>query len=314
MSRARAVLAALAATLVVTAPAFAITNGQPDGDDHPHVGQLLFFVPDAPSAIFDDPGGWFNCTGTLVSPTIVLTAGHCTFGVGLNGESTTDGGEITTAAEGGSGGNDIWIDFREEANYDGFPPSANYEADEQHQRYLDRAAWLSANGWVRGTSVPHPGYDDLAFIYHDMGVVELSQPIEMDTYGTIPAEGYLNTVDKSKALFHPVGYGLEASGPQPQHDEGGDTRRISEVKINTLNSSPKNVFAVFSNNNGQTHKGGTCFGDSGGPIFDGANPTLVVAVTSWGNSTSCSGVGGGYRVDQPDDLEFLAEFGVFPED
>jgi hypothetical protein len=45
---------------------------------------------------FNDPGGWFTCTGTLLSPTVVVTAGHCTFGTGTDGEPTS----------GGSGGND----------------------------------------------------------------------------------------------------------------------------------------------------------------------------------------------------------------
>ena len=37
-----------------------------------------------------------------------------------------------------------------------------------------------------------------------------------------------------------------------------------------------------------------------------------VAVTSFGLSPNCTGIGGAYRLDQPDDLEFLASFGVTP--
>jgi hypothetical protein len=43
----------------------------------------------------------------------VVTAGHCTFGTGLNGEPT----------ESGSGGNDVWISFAEEPDYSILPPS-----------------------------------------------------------------------------------------------------------------------------------------------------------------------------------------------
>lgn len=137
-----ALLTAMVAAVIAVAPAIAITNGQPDGREHPYVGELLFYDPDAPSSVFADPGGWFTCTGTLVSSTVVLTAGHCTFGVGLDGDSTTAGlGD-------GDGGNDIWIDFSEAAHFEGFPPTANFTT--QQARYEARVAWLNASGhWQR---------------------------------------------------------------------------------------------------------------------------------------------------------------------
>jgi len=61
---------ALAALLLVTVPAHAITNGQPDGDNHPNVGALVS------SRQYSD-GTWLYCTGTLISPTVFLTAAHC---------------------------------------------------------------------------------------------------------------------------------------------------------------------------------------------------------------------------------------------
>ena len=56
---------------------------------------------------------------------------------------------------------------------------------------------------------------------------------------------------------------------------------------------------------------GTCFGDSGGPVLQQGTTTLV-AVTSFGTNGNCVGADGGYRLDQADDLEFLATFGVTP--
>ena len=50
-------------------PVGAITNGAPDAGEHPYVGELLFYVPDVESSRFDDPGGWFTCTGTLLNST-----------------------------------------------------------------------------------------------------------------------------------------------------------------------------------------------------------------------------------------------------
>ena len=108
-------------------------TASPDGGEHPYVGELLFFVPDAADPRFDDPGGWFTCTGTLMSSTIVVTAGHCTFGVGLNGESTTDDGADTDAAHGGVGGNDVWISFAAAPNFDILPPSSTFARDQDRR-------------------------------------------------------------------------------------------------------------------------------------------------------------------------------------
>jgi V8-like Glu-specific endopeptidase len=63
-------VAALAAALAVAAPASAITYGAPDGNGHPNVGGLV-----APEAYSD--GTWLYCSGTLISPTVFLTAAHC---------------------------------------------------------------------------------------------------------------------------------------------------------------------------------------------------------------------------------------------
>ena len=78
--------------LAMASPASAITRGgAPDAGEHPMVGQLLFYVPDALPSPYgpEQPGGWFTCSGTLLSGTVVVTAGHCTFGVGLDGVTTT---------------------------------------------------------------------------------------------------------------------------------------------------------------------------------------------------------------------------------
>jgi hypothetical protein len=59
---------------VAATPAGAITYGAPDGNGHPEVGALL-----AQEAYPD--GTWAECTGTLISPTVFLTAAHCDEGV-----------------------------------------------------------------------------------------------------------------------------------------------------------------------------------------------------------------------------------------
>jgi secreted trypsin-like serine protease len=61
---------ALLLSLLAAAPAAAITNGSPDGQAHPNVGGLV-----APTQYSD--GTWLYCSGTLIAPTVFLTAAHC---------------------------------------------------------------------------------------------------------------------------------------------------------------------------------------------------------------------------------------------
>lgn len=68
--------ATVLAALIAVLPAFAITYGQPDGSRHPNVGALV---------------GTFNgqsypyCSGTLVSPTVFVTAAHCDVSAEMGG-------------------------------------------------------------------------------------------------------------------------------------------------------------------------------------------------------------------------------------
>src|SRR5512141_1867760 len=67
---------ALVALLLIASPAYAITHGQVDGNGHPNVGGLV-----ATHAYSD--GTWLYCSGTLISPTVFLTAAHCAEGTAL---------------------------------------------------------------------------------------------------------------------------------------------------------------------------------------------------------------------------------------
>lgn len=63
-------LSVLSGGLLVSSPATAITDGTLDGGGHPAVGGLV-----SPTQYSD--GTWIYCTGTLISPTVFLTAAHC---------------------------------------------------------------------------------------------------------------------------------------------------------------------------------------------------------------------------------------------
>ncbi|HEX6150168.1 S1 family peptidase [Nocardioides sp.] len=296
-----------AALLVPTVPAQAIIGGAPDAGEHPYVGQLLFYVPTDVDSRFDDPGAWFNCTGTLIDADTVVTAGHCTYAVGLEGEAPDNPL---------FGGTDIWFSVSEAPDYSVLPPSSTFVPDRNDERYDAWSTILDASPeWAEAESTfTHPEFVDTAFLLHDVGVVELSEPIQLSEYGSLPEEGYLDKFYSAKAkknaLFESVGYGLEDSGPK--FGLGGDTRRKATRKLVSFKGAYglKNIAVMFSHRGAGTD-GGTCFGDSGGPTFDKSTPAIeaqniIVAVTSFGLNFNCN-ASGSYRVDQPDDLEFLAD-------
>jgi hypothetical protein len=306
----RPALAALAAGALLLGPALpasAIVGGAPDAGEHPFVGQLLFYVPDAVDSRFDDPGGWFNCTGTLIDRDTVVTAGHCTYAVGMEGVEPADPLH---------GGTDVWFSVEEAPDYSILPPSSTYVPDRNEERYQDWSAALDASPtWHEAESTyTHPEYDDAAFLLHDLGVVELSEPVDLSEYGALPSVDYLDRyyskAAKRTGLFESVGYGLEASGPK--FALGGDTRRKADRRLVSFKGAYgyRNISVMFSHA-GRGTTGGTCFGDSGGPTFDIttqaiADRNIIVAVTSFGLNYNCN-ASGSYRIDQPDDLAFLAD-------
>ena len=72
---------------------------------------MIYFVPNEP--------GWFSCSGTLLDADTFLTAGHCTFGVGIDGEAARR-----------SGGTDVWVTFDETEVLAGWPARADFPTEE----------------------------------------------------------------------------------------------------------------------------------------------------------------------------------------
>ncbi len=139
-----ALIGAVVATLAIAAPVGAITNGQADDHEHPQVGQLLFYVPSEADDRFTDGGSWFNCSGTLISATVVLTAGHCTFGTGLNG---ADPGAA------GFGGNDVWVSFAEVPDYTGIASAPYIPNNTARYNALVARSWMRQT--AAGIAAPH---------------------------------------------------------------------------------------------------------------------------------------------------------------
>ena len=248
---------------VAVSPAGAVTDGTLDGNGHPYVG--LMVAQTAAGAPL------WRCSGTLISPTLFLTAGHCT-------EAPAAHAEIWFAAdvEHGIPGN-------------GYP----------------------FNGDVGGTPHTHPQYNPDAFFLFDLGVVVLDEPVNMSTYGALPSLNQLDALKTQRGqkdvTFTAVGYGLQMSFPDAaawkEHNQR--VRMVAHPKLNQINGGIVGDYSLLLSNN--TNTGGTCFGDSGGPNFIG-NSNVLAGVTSFGLNGTCGGTGGVYRVDRADDLDWLATF------
>ncbi len=258
-----ALLLSLALLFTAVGGAGAVTDGGPDGNGHPYVG--LMVAQDAQGAPL------WRCSGTLISPTVFLTAGHCT-------ESPATQAQIWFAADVESGipGN-------------GYP----------------------LKGDVGGTTYTHPQYDPNAFYLFDLGVVVLSTPMVMDGYGELPQQDVLDRLATRRGQkdrsFTAVGYGLQQAFPDAASwkENNVRVRMVAHPRLIQINTGFTGDGSLLLSNNANT--GGTCFGDSGGPNFIG-DSNVVAGVTSFALNSTCAGTGGVYRVDRADDLSWLAGF------
>jgi hypothetical protein len=256
-------------------PAGAITNGTPDGEGHLYVGLMT---------AYDEEGVYlWRCSATLMSPTVLLTAGHCT-------EPPAESAQV-------------WFDT-------GPIPAGSYPLTpiEDRPPCTGFTGWPCQGGNSTGTPHTHPLYDPDAFFLHDLGVVTLDTAITGRGFGALPSEGELSELPKHASVTA-VGYGLQKSLPAAGKDEAERIRMVATPRIMGIDNNFVGDFAFETSFGANT--GGTCFGDSGGPNFIGSS-NVVGGVTSFGWTDTCKGHNGAYRVDQPDDLEWLATFGLAP--
>jgi hypothetical protein len=272
MKRILASCAVATGLMALHGPALAVTDGELDGVRHPQVGLLVFEVRDANGDVVE---GW-RCSGTQLSSTIMVTAGHCTFGA--------DSGRV-------------WFDADVEAGRpaNGYPftdvPGRNY-------RFCNIAT--------------HPDFPNASFVVHDVGMVQLCEEHVAAAYGTLPNADQLDKLKtargKQDVTFTAVGYGLQQSFPTAAawKDQAFKVRMLATPKLNQINVPGfTGDYSLLLSNNANT--GGTCFGDSGGPNFLGSSLTIA-GVTSFGINGNCAGTGGVFRLDRQGVLEFVTGF------
>ena len=258
---------AVAVALAVAAtPASAITFGQRDGSLHPQVGALLADY-DAES-----PGPDVLCSGTLISPTVFLTAGHCTDFLESEGISQ------------------VWVTFAPAYDEDSDTPA----------------------GAVAGSYVTHPAYGYSGqggrSDPHDIAVVLLDSAVAT-TPAELPSAGLLSRTNLRNRTFTAVGYGTvretKRTGPHAFFFDA--VRRYALQSFLSLQKS-----WLTLNMNPSTGSGGTCFGDSGGPHFlAGVTSNLLVSITITGDAM-CRATDTTYRLDTASARAFLDDFVTLP--
>jgi hypothetical protein len=286
MRRVVLVLATMAlAILLAGGVAQAVINGEPDRgpDAHRYVGALVT-VP---------PSGEFKgqripvCSGTLISPRVFLTAGHCT---------------------------DLLIK-EDLPTYVSFDPTYKPGASRVIKATpYTHPKFCFPSPEDEGECTP-PGRPEIVGslardIRYDVGVAVLGEPVRMASYGALPDAGLVGTLEEGQRLtavgYGATGYEVGGESPQPQLAYPRDRYRAT-VRLLDTNEALGNMFVKTTGVSFIMGKGeGSCKGDSGGPLFVPDQHTIV-GVTSFGYSV-CRGPVYYQRTDLPAVLKWVRSF------
>jgi secreted trypsin-like serine protease len=211
------------------------------------------------------------CTATLIDKHLVLTAAHC----------------IENALSFGPGVT-VMVSFAED------PISI-----------FNPTVWIPVSQLI-----PHPQfYWGPTSNPYDIGLLVLASNVTDITPANLPEEGFLSDLKAdgrldhghNKTQFTVVGYGITLDWPTDPFDIIPQPRQKALSSYRALLKAWLNL-----SQNEATGDGGSCFGDSGGPVFwtDSEGQETIVGITSWGDP-HCVSPSFNYRVDIPDSLNFI---------
>ena len=247
---------------------------------------------------YDEQGVYlWRCSGTLIAPTIVLTAGHCTYGAAEARVWADQGPYVETPVD--EGGYPL-------SPVEDRPPCAGY------------IGWPCTDEDATGEPLTYPGFgfpgivpDEEASFPNtgDVGLVILDTPIDPETgYASLAESGALDVFaterGRQNITFTVVGYGLQRT--RPTGDVAVRIRLEATTQLVNLRNALTAGFNLQTTANPGGGRGGTCFGDSGGPILYG-DSNVIVAITSFGITPYCTGVDFAFRIDQADVLAWILE-------
>lgn len=273
-----ATVLAMALVFSLVGSAAAVTNGVPDNGRHPYVGLAVFDVLDSNGNQVPS----HRCSASLLTPTIVLTAGHCTDG--------------TVAAR-------VWFDESVQGNPE-YPFSGATSYDGIPHTYPSFCTGC-------GNGLPR-------FAIGDVGIIVLTEPVPtsaVSEYAALPDAGLVDTLANKTGIDF-VGYGVQFQAKIPGSQlpkpppffrwTGPRVRLFAPTELVSGNFVHSDAFLRLALNPGGG-SGGTCFGDSGGPDLL-ADTNIVLGVNSYVTNINCSGVGYSFRIDVPAVLEWINSF------
>jgi hypothetical protein len=146
-----------------------------------------------------------------------------------------------------------------------------------------------------------------------VGALILADPIPETEipYANLPTENFLDELNdagllkkgKERAVFTVVGYGSILEWPPPEIIYEDGPRRVAWSEFLNLRKAWLHMSQNQAPGRGDS---GSCYGDSGGPIFwteeDGTE--ILVAITSTGDAV-CVATNTAYRIDIPSSLAFI---------
>jgi hypothetical protein len=222
------------------------------------------------------------CSGTLISPSVFLTASHCT---------------VYFERELAPAGYTAFVSFANPIPFgDLTTPSLNLIAVTQV---------VSNPGYNQSQSDP----GDIAVLLLPAGATVGITPASLPPAGLLEALATRNGL--KNAVFTPVGYGVQnrvVGGGRPFFQDLNPVPRMYAFSsFNALNPTYLRL-----SQNPSTGNGGACFGDSGGPNFFNYNGVRLLAAITITGDTVCRATNVAYRLDTDSARGFLAPYVTLP--
>jgi len=241
-------------------------------DSTPYVGVVVLFSDTDRT----QPIGY--CSGFLLSPTVMVTAGH-SLDKAKAVSVCFDKGPISYAIENGK------------IVYHG--TSAIYEGKiEPYDPYIPS---LSGNSEYQTS---------------DIGLIILNQPVaDITEFPALPQIGFADTL-KTKTDLQIIGYGSQVQTTPRNNDAtdswiGSVSQNSATAQLLGAHFAGGDKYLKLTANSAQG-KGTVTFGDSGGPVIYTVNgQDIVLALNAFVSSANCNGVSYHTRLDTAQVLDWI---------